>query len=55
MSVIAFKNDFRRGNLLAQKAMAIVERVYNTAALYKGTTFRGQDDDYVNYNNKMTG
>jgi ribosomal protein L2 len=29
------------------------QRVYNYAALYKGTTFRGQDDAYVNYNNKV--
>ena len=29
------------------------QRVYNTAALYKDTTFRGQDDAYVNYNNKI--
>jgi PAS domain S-box len=35
MGVIAFKNDFRRGNLLAEKAMAIVEREGFMAELYR--------------------
>lgn len=35
MGVIAYKNDFRRGNLLAAKAMAIVEREGFMAELYR--------------------
>ncbi len=29
------------------------KRVYNYADLYKGTSYRGKDDAYVNYNNKV--
>jgi len=35
MGVIPFKNDFRCGNMLAQKAMAIVEREGFNAELYR--------------------
>ncbi|MEA4924476.1 MAG: AAA family ATPase [Syntrophomonadaceae bacterium] len=35
MGVIAFKNDFRRGNLLAEKAMAIVEKEGLMAESYR--------------------